>query len=66
MLEALFVWMGIGALVLLFFCATFGTVEEELGVIPSFDETVLILLFFIFVWPWCLKIGCENVEDFDL
>lgn len=57
MLEALFVWMGIGALVLLFFCAVFGAVTKSGGDEFDLDELVLILSFFIFVWPLCLWQG---------
>ena len=63
MLEILFVWMGLGALTLLFCFAGFGSVGEEE---TSVNEIVAILLMFLILWPYCWARTYLEREDFNL
>ena len=51
LLEILFVWMGIGALILLSLHVNETHVKRSDWDDLSFSEMVYVLLFFIFLWP---------------
>ena len=60
MLEALFVYIGVGALMLLLVCQGKWADEEHTNAL----EAVATVLFFLIFWPVCLAVATPRNGEF--